>query len=88
MWLAKDEFFFVWKKIGGRPELSATISIWSNSGIGHRKAVLIIFRPVVYFHCQIVLTLRLRAVIDELLSPVAELSDCGRCLKEAAYSAK
>lgn len=43
MWLAKDEFFFVWKKISAEDlTLSATISILSNSGDGHRKAVLMI----------------------------------------------
>ena len=42
MWLAKDEFQFVWKKMSGDVSLSADISILGTGGNPHRKAVLVV----------------------------------------------
>jgi TolB protein len=43
MWLASDEFQFIWKKISAQDvTLTADISILGSGGEGHRKAVLMI----------------------------------------------
>ena len=43
MWLASDEFQFLWKKISAQDvTLTADISILGSGGEGHRKAVLMI----------------------------------------------
>jgi hypothetical protein len=43
MWLASDEFHFVWKKVSAQDlTLAANISILGSSSEGHRKAVLMI----------------------------------------------
>jgi hypothetical protein len=43
MWLASDEFQFVWKKVATQDvTLEANISILGSGGEGHRKAVLMI----------------------------------------------
>jgi hypothetical protein len=41
MWLGRDDFFFVWKKLTGDVVLSANVKILSD-GVPHRKAGLII----------------------------------------------
>lgn len=42
MWLNKDAFQFVWKKVSGNVTLSADISFLGQGGNPHRKAVLMI----------------------------------------------
>lgn len=42
MWVAKDAFHFVWKKMSGDVTLSADIAFTGQGGEAHRKAVLII----------------------------------------------
>jgi TolB protein len=41
MWAARDDFFFVWKKVSGDVALTANLKIVSD-GVAHRKAGLII----------------------------------------------
>jgi TolB protein len=42
MWLARDDFQFVWKKVTGDLSLAATIELLGSGGDNHRKAVLMI----------------------------------------------
>src|ERR1051326_944904 len=42
MWLAKDAFQFVWKKISGDVTLTADISFLTKTGNEHKKAVLVL----------------------------------------------
>ena len=42
MWLAKDAFQFVWRKVSGDVALAADIAFLSPGGNAHRKAVLMI----------------------------------------------
>ena len=41
MWAARDDFFFVWKKVTGDVAITATVKIVSD-GAPHRKAALIV----------------------------------------------
>src|SRR5437588_12364525 len=42
MWLGKDAFQFVWKKVSGDVTLTADISFLTKTGNEHKKAVLVL----------------------------------------------
>jgi TolB protein len=42
MWLSKDQFQFVWKKVSGDISLTADVSILGTGGNPHRKAALMV----------------------------------------------